>query len=349
MMQARHFFCFRRPWRSLVCVTGILVIGRALLSSAAAAPTNSTDLVWPPPPEPPRIRFVENLARPTDFGFKQSALRRFSNWLFGSQKGDVPFQAPFAIALDESGNLALTDMAFATVGCYERKEKKWYQWQEIGGVRFRSPVGVAKHGRTIFVADSELGVVLAFDLKARLQFIIDAPLKRPVGLCVTGDHLCVADPGLQAVCVFNLKGEFLFQFGRKGVGPGEFNYPTHVAADAAGKLYVTDALNGRIQVFDEQGKFQNTIGVLGDGLGCLSRPKGVAVNQLGHVYVADGLKDSLQIYSTQNQFLLVLGGSGANAGQFCMPSGVAAGTNCLVYVADSGNHRIQVFQYIGSP
>lgn len=332
-------------------MAGWLIVVCLSLRSVEAATSNSSPdhLVWPPPPDPARIRYVESWTRPADMGFKQGFFRRFSNWVTGSRKGNEMFQTPFAVALDERGRMIMSDTATATVGFYDRVEKKWYQWREVGGTRFRSPVGVAKQDKVLYVADSELRQVLAFDLKGRLQFSIKEHISRPVGLCVASGRLWVADVGLQAVCVFDLKGNFLFQFGQRGAGPGEFNYPTHVAAGSDGRIFVTDALNGRIQVFDGEGKFLNVIGCLGDGMGCLARPKGLAVNSFGHVYVVDGLKDLFQIYSAQNRFLLAVGSSGASAGQFCMPAGVAAGTNQFIYVADSGNHRIQVFQYIDSP
>ena len=62
---------------------------------------------------------------------------------------------------------------------------------------------------------------------------------------------------------------FISEFGRRGAGPGEFNFPTHINVDAAGRVYVTDSLNCRIQVFDASGQFQRAFGSAGDGAGPL--------------------------------------------------------------------------------
>lgn len=50
------------------------------------------------------------------------------------------------------------------------------------------------------------------------------------------------------VQVFSSDGMFLFFFGRKGEGSGEFRCPTGVAIDVDGKIIVCERLNYRLQV-----------------------------------------------------------------------------------------------------
>ena len=42
---------------------------------------------------------------------------------------------------------------------------------------------------------------------------------------------------------------FVRAWGREGTGDGEFHYPLGVAVDGAGRVYVADSGNDRIQVF----------------------------------------------------------------------------------------------------
>ena len=49
-------------------------------------------------------------------------------------------------------------------------------------------------------------------------------------------------------------GKWLKSWGEPGDGPGQFNTPHSIAADAQGNIYVADRGNGRIQVFDGEGK-----------------------------------------------------------------------------------------------
>lgn len=319
-----------------------------LLPPAHAAAGASTNLVWPPPPAEPRIAFVQTITGPADLGVKESALTKFANWLTGTKRtGELV--KPFGVAVDDQGNLCLTDSGANTVCYFDRAAKKWQRWDKIGRTNFLSPVAVAKHQQTLFVADSGLRKVLALSLKGKLLFEITNGLDRPVGLTVANDRLYVADATQHRVCVFGPRGAPLFTFGRRGVGSGEFNFPTHLAADAQGRLYVTDSLNCRVQRFEGDGKYLGRIGEAGNVSGHFTRPKGVAVDAAGHIYVIDAMFDNIQVFDPAGRFLLDLGQSGSGTGDFWLPSGLAISRDNLIYVADSYNHRIQVLKYIGKP
>ena len=54
-------------------------------------------------------------------------------------------------------------------------------------------------------------------------------------------------------------GNWVKSWGEPGNGPGQFNTPHSIAADAQGNVYVADRGNRRIQVFDGDGKFLRQI------------------------------------------------------------------------------------------
>ena len=54
-------------------------------------------------------------------------------------------------------------------------------------------------------------------------------------------------------------GNWLKSWGERGNGPGQFNTPHSIAADAKGNVYVADRGNRRIQVFDGEGNFLRQI------------------------------------------------------------------------------------------
>ena len=303
---------------------------------------------WPPPPADACVVYLQSITGPADLGIKPPVLSRLAGWLSGSGHGSSRLDKPFGLALDDAGNLLLTDTGANAVCCLDRQRKKWLRWEQAGKTRFASPVAVARRGDTVFVADSALGKVLAFDLTGKLRFEITHELERPSGLAIFGDKLFVADSQRHRVVICNLRGELVSQFGRRGSAPGEFNFPTHLAVDAGGRLFVTDSMNCRIQVFAASGQFQRAIGSPGDSPGYLSRPKGVAVDRYGHLYVVDALFDNVQIFDEQGRLLLNWGDTGSGPGQFWLPNGIVVGTN-EIYVADSYNHRIQVFGYTGKP
>jgi len=245
------------------------------------------------------------------------------------------------------GNLLVTDTGANAVCYLDLGHKKWLRWTSAGDRKFLSPVAAVHRGSTFYVADSALGAVVAFDEKGRLQFEITNALARPAGLALQVDRLFIVDSELHQVVVCGLHGEFISKFGQRGSGPGEFNFPTHVAADEHRQIYVTDSLNNRIQVFTADGHFVRLFGSVGDGPGRFSRPKGVAVDHAGHVYVVDAVFGNVQIFNDQGRLLLDFGAGGSAAGQFWLPNAIAISARNEIYVADAYNHRLQEFRYTG--
>jgi DNA-binding beta-propeller fold protein YncE len=335
------------PLRASSFVMALLLIPAVLAASPVGAPNPARTPAWPPPPAEPYVIYRSSIAGPADVGIKQPALSRFATWITGNSRGPSRLEKPFGIALDEAGDLLITDTGANVVCCLDHAGKKWLQWEQAGKTRFASPVAVARHRDTVFVADSMLGKVLAMDLKGKLLFEITGKLQRPSGLAIHGDRLYVADAQKHQVVACNVNGEVLSKFGSRGTSPGQFNFPTHIAVDNEGRLFVTDSMNCRIQVFSAAGEFQRVIGSPGDGPGAFSRPKGVAVDRYGHIYVVDALFENVQIFDDQGRLLLHWGEAGGAPGQFWLPNGIAISSNNEIYVADSYNHRVQVFQYTG--
>lgn len=65
--------------------------------------------------------------------------------------------------------------------------------------------------------------------------------------------------GNSRVVKFSPTGKYLFEWGRKGDGEGEFDIPHGLSLDGQGNVYVADRENKRIQVFDAAGKFKKQI------------------------------------------------------------------------------------------
>src|SRR5262245_12842300 len=88
----------RTTWITLACLVGL-----AGCSHVAKTPDPvETPRVWPSPPDPARIAYVQSILRPADLGIKASALTRFGRWVIGSDKGNEFLMKPFGIGLDEN-------------------------------------------------------------------------------------------------------------------------------------------------------------------------------------------------------------------------------------------------------
>jgi sugar lactone lactonase YvrE len=326
----------------------------SLLVSCATSPPRPTaesspPPVWPPAPNPPRIQFIQSLHGPADIGQRPGFWKTVGGWLTGGTGEDYNLRKPFAVALDETGNLCLTDTDANRICYIDFAHKKWQRYSGVGKISFVSPVAVARRNGIFYVADSSLGKVFAFRDNDKSVFTLGAPLKRPVGLAIAGDALYVVDSQAHEVFVFGLDGTFRFSFGKRGTGPGEFNFPTCAAPDNHGHLLVSDTMNCRVQIFDLSGNFLSQFGSNGDTSGHFARPKGVAVDPAGHIYAVDAMFGNVQIFDATGRLLLNFGENGGSPGEFALPSGIAIGADNRIYVADAFNHRVQIFEYLDQP
>ncbi len=124
-------------------------------------------------------------------------------------------------------------------------------------------------------------------------------------------------------------------------GNGQFYYPSGVATDTAGHVYVADTSNNRIQKFDSNGNFLAKWGSFGAGDAQFNYPFGIATDPAGNVYVADAKNNRIQKFDSNGNFLATWGSFGTGDGQFNSPFGIATDLFGDVFVGDLYNVYIQ--------
>ena len=305
------------------------------------APAAPATTAWPDAPAPVRIRFIGSLTPQIAQG-KPSAIGRLWRTLVGGSE-TPPMRQPYGVSVARGGKLYVTDVVGGTLHVFNLL-KRGYSRIETGG---ESLVGIAARDDLLYVTDSVLARVTCLRQNGEKLWSIGRAegLQRPTGIVATADRLYVVDTLASHVLELGPRGAIVRQFGGRGEGPGQFNYPTSIAADREGRLYVTDTLNFRIQIFSPDGQFRSAFGKLGDGSGDLNRPKGIGVDSDGNIHVVEGLHDVGQIFSREGRFLLAYGESGSGPGQLWLPTGMAIADDAI-YVADSANARIQIYQYL---
>lgn len=85
--------------------------------------------------------------------------------------------------------------------------------------------------------------------------------------------------------------------GVPGPWKGWFTVATGVHVDDAGRVFVADFYNHRVQAFDPSGRFVTEWGTPGTGDGEFDRPTDVASGPDGTVYVVDFGNDRIQVFS----------------------------------------------------
>ena len=84
-------------------------------------------------------------------------------------------------------------------------------------------------------------------------------------------------------------------------GAGRFAYPTGIAIDGAGNLYLADTGNDRIQKLSPNGEPLALWGARGPEPGHFRSPHGLAIDGAGNVYVADTKNHRVQKLSPAGQ------------------------------------------------
>lgn len=330
----------------VLCIAG----GGCGQPAGVVFPPRQQQLVWPGGSEPARIRYVGQLATNEDLKPAKSSLDRVRQAIFG--KPDVhALVMPFAVCTDGADRLFVADSTAQLVQVFDLKTRHYAAWKP--GEKdppFSQPVGIAwdPAGR-LLVCDSVAAVIFVFDGQGQYQGQIGRGLlKRPCGLTVqaTTGRIYVADSTAHQVVVLSPDGTEAARIGKRGTGPGEFNFPIDVAMDRQGRLYVADALNSRVQQIAPDLKTIRLIGSKGDTPGSFAQPKCLDVDTEDHLYVVDNRFETVQIFDSQGQLLLTFGKEGRGPGEFWLPTGIFIDPKDRIWIADAYNRRVQVFDYL---
>jgi sugar lactone lactonase YvrE len=166
-------------------------------------------------------------------------------------------------------------------------------------------------------------------------------------------NIYVADGGNNTVRKITSSGDVTTLAGQAGSagstdGTGSsarFNFPSGIAVDSAGDLYVADTNNHTIRKITAAGVVSTLAGNVGangntDGTGSAARfngPRGVAVDSSGIVYVADTKNFAIRMITPAGVVTTLAGPSGG----YFLPQGVAVDASGILYVADTDNYTIR--------
>jgi len=120
------------------------------------------------------------------------------------------------------------------------------------------------------------------------------------------------------------------------------SYPSSVAFDEEGRIYVADSGNYQVAVFGLDGKLIRKWGERGKGPGQFMEPFGIAYLD-GQVFVTDSKLDRVEVFSSDGKFQYQFGGAGNEPGKLKIPRGIVVSGQGRLYVAEAGSALISVF------
>ncbi len=320
------------------------------------------------------------------------------------------FNGPTGVAVDSATNLYVADQNNNTIRKVTPAGKNWVvkTVAGLGGksggadgtgsdARFNSPCGVAVDSAgNLYVADTYNSIIRKINAAGVVNTLAGpdgggqgsldgtgttARFWDPLGVAVdSAGNVYVADTVNCTIRTINsvgvvstLAGLAMKDGSADGVGSdARFKWPSGVALDSAGNLYVADTGNSTIRKVTPLGVVTTLAGLAGrsgtnDGTGTkalFNGPAGVAVDSAGNLYVADQTNNTIRKVTAAGvvttlaglpQFdvhtRVPIGGSadGTNsAARFDGPRGVAVDSAGNLYVADWSNSTIRKVTPVGT-
>lgn len=139
------------------------------------------------------------------------------------------------------------------------------------------------------------------------------------------------------------------------------DFPSGLAFDAAGNLYIVDTYASNVRKVDVYGVIstvaggQGAAGFSGDGgpatAALLTNPSGIAVDQSGNLYIADRGNNRIRMVTAATGFITTIAGSSstiysgdggpAAKATLNLPTGIAIDSTGNLYIADQNNAAIR--------
>ena len=167
---------------------------------------------------------------------------------------------------------------------------------------------------------------------------------KPTGIFIdTKNQIWIPDTHYARIIGFDRDGNELFRFGERGEGPGQFIFPTSVALDSNGFIYVSEyGGNDRINKFTPE--FEYVLSFANDkaGAGWMNRPQTILIDDEDVIWATDSCGHRICRFDTDGKFLgaLKLTWPGDLESGFSYPFGLDEDDEGRLLVADRGNNRI---------
>ena len=320
---------FRGRTRRAIRIALALLPLTLALAGCASPPggliTPEPPVLYPLPPDLPRVQFLTSITRSDEIVPPDSAFQRF---VVGNGGPVVAVQGPWGVTARDD-KIYVCDLRQRTVLVIDLANRAFRAIDTSGRGVLRKPVQCDFDAAgNLLVADRERRQVVIFgpDEKYRGEVgpLDDAFL--PLDVEERDGELFVCDLGNRCVQVIDAEtGALLRRIG----GPDHFSRPTNLALDDAGDVHVVDAIRNQITVFRPDGTEVRKLGGPGDVIGTFGRVRGIDIDADGNIFVADAGSEVVQIFRPDGEVAMFFGGPGTDPGCLYLPAGVCVTTTGL--------------------
>lgn len=307
---------------ALLFLLGAILLGGCATSGKSPEPP-PTPVIFPPPPERPRVLYLGSVSSTADLPHTRNA---FAEFVLGPAPVSHPLAKPISATL-RGQRLYVCDTVFNTVVVYDMTTGEAHRLggdRGIGKIRQPNNLTFDDDGN-LYVADRLRQAVLVYHPDESFKTAWGRPGEvEPVDVAAGPDELFVTNAKTHEIEVWSLEdGSLLRTFGGLGRDPGKFFFPSHMALDGDGNLLVTDTGNFRVQKVTLEGEPVAIFGGPGRSFGRFAWPKGLDLDRHGRLYVADSRFANIQIFDPEGRLLLFFGAPGPDGGHLNLPAGVS--------------------------
>lgn len=340
------------------CLSCAVLLALAACAKPPAPGSGRADvprIVFPEPPDEARFVYERTIRGSADVAAagKDVLLKPA---LTGEESAAGSLSKPFGVAVHH-GRVFVSDMVVNVVQVFVVPEGRHFSIGGKGYGQIGKPAGLAVDGAgNLYVADTAEKSIMIYDRDGNfLRRLGGAPFFDRLGSVAVdnkGERIYAVDIGGAAsenhrIRIFDARtGKHLFDFGKRGNGPGEFNLPRDVAIGKDGRLYVVDNGNFRIQIFDAGGRYLKSFGKIGIMPGDFAQPKDAAADAAGNLYVTDTAYGNIQIFDSEGNLLMFIGGRSDRDGpaSYNLLAGIFVDEDGRIYVTDQWFGKVDVFR-----
>jgi DNA-binding beta-propeller fold protein YncE len=319
------------------------IVTAALLFAAAACATGQSDsspqpspddllIVYPLPPDPPRIQFLAAFSDERDVVGEKG--RSFLDALIGSDEDESykTFNKPYGVAIQD-GVIYVCDSMLPGLDVLDLNAKTFEYFVPQGPGKLRKPINCSVDRVTgdLYVADADRGQIVVFDSTGVYKdaFGEDRGL-RPTDVFVDDQSLWVADVTGGAVHVYDKSTRRHVRSFPENESNGVLRQPTNLWVQDD-RVYVSDFGDFSVKAYSREGRFLHRLGSYGSRMGQFTRPKGVAADRDGNVYVVDSGFENVQVFNRDGELLMFFGGPYQGPGDMWLPAQVIIDYDNLDY------------------
>ena len=227
--------------------------------------------------------------------------------------------------------------------------------REPGTFSFPRGISIARDGRVAISDKTGRIQILAPDGRCLVWWTIPKiDNGTPTGIAFdetnsTSTTLVVADTHNSRIIRYALDGKLLAMWGEYGSVPGKMVYPTAIAIDGKGTIYLTEYGENldRVLKYAPDGRFIKQWGTFGTGPGQFQRPMGIALTPDGKVLVADSCNHRLQLFTAEGELIKVIGALGRDPDKFNYPYDLVLDKAGRIFIVEFGNNRLHVLDKDG--